>query len=103
MHQEREAQQELDQLRTNLAKIEESVEMKSNTARDSRKRVKEITDMLADIGSGASELVGIEQDLHSAVSVCVGEGGGGGWRGERKLGNERESGSRLKAQLVKFK
>ena len=68
-------QQELDQLRTNLAKIEESVEMKNKTARESRLHMVEITKQLANIGSGAAALEGVEQELSDAVSM--GEGGVG--------------------------
>ncbi len=64
---EREAQKELDKLRTNLAKIEESIQMKEETVKKNRSSVSEITRELAAIGSGAAALDGVEQDLISAV------------------------------------
>lgn len=62
-------QEKLDQLRTNLAKIEESVQMKKGTIRDSRGKMIDITKELAAIGVGAAALEGVEQELASAVSA----------------------------------
>lgn len=62
-------QKQLDQLRTNLAKIEESVQMKNATIRDCRNKVTSINKELAVIGSGAAALEEVEQELAGAVSV----------------------------------
>ena len=69
---ERELQEKLDQLRTNLAKIEESVQMKTGTIRECRSKVSAISKELTTIGSGAAALEGVEQELAGAVSWCVG-------------------------------
>lgn len=66
---EREVQKKLDQLRTNLAKIEESVQMKSATIRECRNKVAGISKELTAIGSGAVALEDVEQELAGAVSV----------------------------------
>ena len=65
-------QERLNQLRTNLAKIEESVGMKTSTIRECRGKVTSITRELAAIGSGSSALEGVEQDLVAAVSMGCG-------------------------------
>lgn len=65
-------QEKLDQLRTNLAKIEESVQMKTSTARECRDKVTSINRELTAIGSGSSALEGVEQDLVAAVSKGCG-------------------------------
>lgn len=66
---ERDLQEKLDQLRTNLAKIEESVQMKTATIRDCRGKVAAINKELTTIGSGAAALEGVEQELAGAVSL----------------------------------
>ena len=71
---ERQVQSKLDQLRTNLAKIEESVQMKSSTIRESRSKMADITREMKDIGHGAAALEGVEQELAQAVSVEGGKG-----------------------------
>jgi septal ring factor EnvC (AmiA/AmiB activator) len=65
---EREVQGKLDQLRTNLAKIEESVQMKTATIRECRGKVTNISKELTAIGTGAAALEGVEQELAAAVS-----------------------------------
>ncbi len=73
---ERKVQSKLDDLLTNLAKIEESIKMKSKTIRESRATVASISKEMAAIGSGAAALEGVEQELARAVSV---RGRAGGW------------------------
>ena len=68
LKKEREAQEKLNQLRSNLAKIEEAVELKRNTIKDCRGKAAAITKELASIGSGAAALEGVEQELETAVS-----------------------------------
>ena len=59
---------ELDELRSNLAKLEESVSMKTRTAKTNRDKMEDIRKELADIGSGAAILDGVEEQLANAVS-----------------------------------
>ena len=62
-------QKQLDDLRTNLARIEESIQMKNATMKENRRKVAEITKELTSIGSGGAALEGVEQELAGAVSV----------------------------------
>ncbi len=66
---ERGVQEKLDQLRTNLAKIEESVQLKRSTIRECRAKVTSISHELTAIGSGAAALEGVDQELAGAVST----------------------------------
>ena len=71
LEKERSLQEQVDELRTNLASLEQSRTIKEKTASDSRKKISEIGRELATIGSGGAALHSAEQELHSAVSVVV--------------------------------
>ena len=58
----------MNELRTNLASLEQSRTIKEKTVGDSRKEISRIGKELAAIGSGGAALDGAEQELHSAVS-----------------------------------
>ena len=65
----------MDDLRTNLASLEQSRTIKDKTAAENRKMISKIGRELAAIGSGGAALESAEQELNSAVSVCVWGGG----------------------------
>ena len=71
MKKEQAVQGELDSLRTNLAKLEQSKKIKENTVKEHKSKVREINRELASLGSGGVALEGVEQDLRSAVSVVM--------------------------------
>ena len=60
----------MDELRTNLASLEQSRTIKEKTVADNRKEINRIGRELATIGSGGAALDSVEQELHSAVSEC---------------------------------
>ena len=60
----------MDELRTNLASLEQSKSIKEKTAVDSKKKISEIGRELSAIGSGGAALDSVEQELHSAVREC---------------------------------
>ena len=68
MEKERKVQEQLDQQRTNLAKMEESVVMKKRNITESRGQIEHIGRELVAIGTGAAALEGVEQELGVAVS-----------------------------------
>ncbi len=67
---ERTVQSELDELRRNQAKLEESVSMKTKTIQSNNDKMETIHRDLANIGSGAAVLEGVEEQLKNAVSLC---------------------------------
>ena len=61
----------MDELRTNLASLEQSRTIKDKTAVESRKTISKIGRELVAIGSGGAALDSAEQELNSAVSGTV--------------------------------
>ena len=68
---ERKLQDQLNELRTNLAQLGESKRMKQKNIEENTMNVAEIRRELTVIGSGGAALEGVEQELQRAVSVCV--------------------------------
>ena len=65
-----ELQKEVNELRTNLAQIGQSLKMKEKTVAENRDKIVEIGRKLASVGSGGSALEGIQKELTSTVSHC---------------------------------
>lgn len=66
-----ELQKQINELRTNLALIKQSLKTKEKAVADDREKMKNIGRKLTSIGSGGSALEGIQKDLMSAVSSFV--------------------------------
>ena len=72
LEKEHSLQEQVDELRTNLASLEQSRTIKEKTVSDSKKEISRIGKELAAIGSGGAALDSVEQELRSAVSAyCV--------------------------------
>ena len=77
-------QKKLNELRTNLAQLEQSKRMRGKTVEENRQKIAAISRELASLGSGGAALEGVEQELRSAVSRVDVAGAGGvcvcGWQ-----------------------
>ena len=71
LEKERSLQEQMDELRTNLASLNQARSIKEKMTADDRKKISEIGRELAAIGSGGAALDSAEQELHSAVSECL--------------------------------
>ena len=80
-------QKQIDELRTNLAQLDQSLKMRRKTVTENQERMTAIGRELASLGTRSSALEGLERDLSAAVREGECGRGGGGGGGER----ERES------------
>ena len=77
---EEKLQGEIDELRTNLAQIDQSLKMRERTVAESRDKMAAIGRKLSGLGSGGSALEGLQKELTSSVR--------GGWWGYIRINYE---------------
>ena len=65
--EEEELQKEVNELRTNLAQIDQTLKMREKIVAENREKMAAIARKLNSLGSGASALDGLQKDLTSTV------------------------------------